>query len=113
MERDQRTAGGQGKGAVVGVGVVRLGLEGQIQHRQGQHHLGEIRDRLGEGFGEKGRLCVAQGVILPEPVHRDEIGVLRSDGQMVIIVLGPFLCFIELSEKKAGPFDGPPAAPVF
>ena len=86
--------------AGVGLHVVLRRLEGQVEHGEREHHLGEVAVRLGDVRGEERHFPPGgdpRGVIAPEGVDWDEIGGLLLDGQAVVIVLRPFLGRAELA----------------
>ena len=76
-----------------------FGREGQVQHGQSEHHLREVV----RSFGEVHRaefLALARielGVVPPEGIHGDQVRALLVDGQVVVVVLRPLLCLVELA----------------
>ena len=72
-------------------------LERQIEHGQGHQHFGEVARRGGQIPRQERRRRVVLRVILPEGVDGDQGGVLLIDGQVVIVVLGPFPGLVELA----------------
>ncbi len=104
MEGDEQVGRGVGHFVAVELHHCLAGREGQIEDRQGEHHLGEITRGIGQVFGQERRLAVVLRVIEPEVADRHQTGKLLSDGQVVIIVLGPFLRGIDLAIELRRPF---------
>ena len=94
--------GGELKGAILGLGHVLGLLKRQVNHRQGKHHLGKVAGGINEVTTEEGLVGGAGRVVIPEGVHPHEVGILLGDGELVVIVLGPFLGGRKLAEKLTG-----------
>ena len=92
---DERAGGVEGDAGALGLGLVLGGLERQIEHGEGEHHLGEVARGLGEMGGEEEALAVVAGVVAPEGVHGHEVGELLLVEDVVVVVLGPFLRGVE------------------
>ena len=76
-------------------------LKRQIEHRQREHHLGEIPPRFREVRRDKRHLPIPRRIVAPERIDRDEIGVLLRQRELVVIVLRPFLRRPQRAEKRA------------
>ena len=88
VERDQLAGGGQGHPAPVVNDLVLARFVRQIEHGEGQHHLGEVPRGGRDLLGEEPALGVL-GVVGPEGVHRNEVGRLLPNQELVVVVLGP------------------------
>ena len=103
MEDDQRRGGLEGVAQAVELLLVVAGLEGQVEHGQGEHHLREVARGLREGLRQERRLAAVRGVVGPEGVDGDQVRVLLLDGQVVIVVLGPLLGLVQFLEETPAP----------
>jgi hypothetical protein len=103
VKGDQRTLGGQGHARAVVGGLVLCGVEWEIQHREGEHHLGEVARGLGPVVGEERPRTVVPGIVGPKRVDGDELIILLLDRQLVVVVLRPLLGFVELAVIGADP----------
>ena len=86
-----------------------LGLERQVQNRQGEKHLREVAGDVDHVAREEGLAGFGGGVVAPEGVHLHEGAVPFLLGHVVVVVLGPFLGRLQLAEElpRISPSLGP------
>ena len=97
MEDDHRAAGRERHLRSLEFRFMLRRLERQIEHRQREHHLREVAARIGDVRAEERLRRIMLSVVAPERVDRDEAGVLLGDGEVVVVVLRPFLGRVHLA----------------
>ncbi len=107
MEGDDRALRGKGHAPGIVDDLVLGGFEGEVEHGQGEHHLGEVVRGVGEVGRQEAALAVKAGIVKPEGAGADQAGDLLLDGQVVVVVLRPFLRRLDVAVKRAilGPFQ--------
>ena len=96
MEDDHRAAGLQHHLGALELDVMFFGFGGHVQQGQGEHHLGEVPRCLGQMNATEGLGRLAPGIVFPKGIDGDQRGVLLLDWQLIVVVLDPFLGFVEL-----------------
>ena len=72
-------------------------LERQVEDGEREHHLGEVARGIREVLGEEGAVAGVLRVVVPERADGDQLGNLRADRQVVVVVLGPLLRRVEFA----------------